>query len=273
MVKITSKENNLLVKNAKNFTLIFSAATDYNLDIMNYDRRINPSETASSHLENALKVSYSQAKKEHILEHAAVYNRVKFKISDVKTDTIPTNKRLKQVASGSEDKYLSQVLFQYGRYLLMNSSGFKAKLPANLQGIWNKDMWAAWDCDYHLNINLQMNYWAADLCNLSETYDPLSNFMVKLADKGKVTANKFIGSKGWMAHHATNVFGRTTPNGSTKPSQVNNGYSYPIAGTWMALNLWRHYEFTADKAYLEDTAYPLLKGATRFYFRFSSRKR
>ena len=266
--KTTSKDNNLLVKGAKKITVILSAATDYNLDIMSYDRRINANEKTSLLLKKALKVSYEKARKEHIIEHAAVYNRVNLKISDIKKDSIPTNERLKKVASGIEDKYLSQVLFQYGRYLLMNSSGFKAKLPANLQGIWNKDMWAAWESDYHLNINLQMNYWAADLCNLSETYTPLSNFMVKLADKGKVTANKFIGSDGWTANHVTNVFGRTTPSGSNKASQVNNGYSFPIAGSWMALTIWRHYEFTADKTYLKETAYPLITGATRYILDF-----
>ena len=153
----------------------------------------------------------------------------------------------------------------------MNSSAFKAKLPANLQGIWNQDMWAAWESDYHLNINLQMNYWPAEVCNLSETLIPLSNFMVLLADSGKETAKKYIGSEGWMTHHATNIFGRTTPNGSTKSSQVNNGYAYSIAGSWMSMTLWRHYQFTKDESYLKETAYPLLKGAARFMLDFLSK--
>ncbi|MEC3908634.1 glycoside hydrolase family 95 protein [Tamlana sp. 2201CG12-4] len=264
----TTKGKNMLLSNTNEFTIILSAATDYNINLFNYDRSISPGQITNSAIQAAKKVPYKQAKEEHIHQHSSMYKRVQFKISDITKDTIPTNLRLQQVANGNNDNYLTQVFFQYGRYLLMNSSAFRAKLPANLQGIWNKDMWAAWESDYHLNINLQMNYWAADLCNLSETIDPLSDFMTMLADRGKETAKRYIGSEGWMAHHSTNIFGRTNPSGSTKSSQLNNGYSYPIAGSWMTLTLWRHYEFTNDKNYLEKTAYPLLKGASRFVLDF-----
>ena len=152
--------------------------------------------------------------------------------------------------------------------MLMNSSGGRAVLPANLQGIWNKDMWAAWEADYHLNINLQMNYWPADVCNLSDAFDPLSQYVYRLAEKGKTTSRKFIGSDGWMAHHCSNVFGRTTPSGSNKTSQVNNGYCFPLAGAWMSLSLWRHYQFNQDKDYLEQTVYPVIQGASQFILDF-----
>ncbi len=113
-----------------------------------------------------------------------------------------------------------------------------------------------------------MNYWPADICNLSETMDPLSDFMVLLADRGQETAKRFIGSEGWVAFHVTNIFGRTTPSGSTGESQVNNGYSFPLAGAWMSLTLWRHYEFNQDETYLKETAYPVIKGAARFILDF-----
>jgi alpha-L-fucosidase 2 len=129
-------------------------------------------------------------------------------------------------------------------------------------------MWAPWESDFHLNINLQMNYWPADLTNLSESFVPLSNFMEKLAKKGETTAEKFIGSSGWMAHHVSNPFGRTTPSGSTKNSQVTNGYSNPLAGAWMSLSLWRHFEFTQDQEYLKQKAYPVLAGAAQFILDF-----
>jgi alpha-L-fucosidase 2 len=151
---------------------------------------------------------------------------------------------------------------------LITSSAGKAVLPANLQGKWSHDEWPAWEADYHLNINLQMNYWPADLCNLPETMEPLTNFMVLLAERGEETAQKFIGSEGWMTGHCTNIFGRTTPSGSRAASQVNNGYCAPLSGAWMSYTLWRHYEFSQDKAYLEQQAYPTLKGAARFILDF-----
>ncbi|HKK61577.1 MAG TPA: glycoside hydrolase N-terminal domain-containing protein, partial [Bacteroidales bacterium] len=268
--KLNSNGNQLLVKDADEFTVIVSAATDYNPEIMNFDRNLDAKENAQSILNTALAESYDNIKKDHITSHSEIYNRVDFQISNISDDDIPTDERINRLKEnkGVQDNYLTQVFFQYGRYLLMGSSGGQAALPANLQGIWNKDMWAAWEADYHLNINLQMNYWPADVCNLSDAFDPLSDYVYRLAGKGKTTANKFIGSEGWMAHHATNIFGRTTPSGSTKSSQVNNGYVFPLAGAWMSLSLWRHYEFTKNKEYLEKTVHPVIKGASQFIIDF-----
>lgn len=268
--ELNSGGNQLLVKDADEFTVIVSAATDYNPEIMNFDRNIDAKENAQSILNTALAESYDNIKKEHIESHSEIYNRVDFQISNITDDDIPTDERINRLKANEEtqDNYLTQVFFQYGRYLLMGSSGGQAALPANLQGVWNREMWAAWEADYHLNINLQMNYWPADVCNLSNTYKPLSDYIYRLAEKGKTTANKFIGSEGWMAHHATNIFGRTTPSGSNKASQVNNGYSFPLAGAWMSLSLWRHYEFTKNNEYLEKTVYPVIKGASQFILDF-----
>ncbi|NQU51439.1 MAG: glycoside hydrolase family 95 protein, partial [Bacteroidetes bacterium] len=266
--EISSKDNSITVLQSNAFTVVVSAATDYNLEKLNFDRTIDAQKNAEDILENALDISYNEAKKEHVQTHSSIYNRVKLDISGMTNDTIPTDKRMKAQKEGANDPYLAQLIFQYGRYLLMGSSGGNAMLPANLQGIWNQDQWAAWESDFHLNINLQMNYWPADVCNLSETFDPLSNYMLKLAKNGETTAEKFLGSDGWMAHHVTNPFGRTTPSGSNLNSQVTNGYCFPLAGAWMSLSLWRHYTFTNDIKYLQETAYPVVKGAALFVLDF-----
>jgi len=267
---ISAGDSQLLVKDAEEFTVIVSAATDYNLHLMNFDRNIDAKNNAYSILNKGLSESYDKIKSEHIKSHSEIYNRVDFCITDIKKDTIPTDERIKRLKENKDanDNYLTQVLFQYGRYLLMGSSGGQSVLPATLQGIWNKDIWAAWESDYHLNINLQMNYWPADVCNLSETFQPLSDYIYLLSQKGKTTANKFIGSEGWMAHHTSTPFGRTAPSGSSQKSQVTNGYSFPLAGAWTSLSLWRHYEFTQDKEYLGKTVYPVIKGAAQFVLDF-----
>lgn len=266
--EVNCEADYISVTNSSEFTMVLSAATDYNLSLLNFDRSISPQKTSEQILERALAANYKEVKRKHIEKHKSVFNRVELQLTQDVKDNIPTDKRLENLRNGQDDPYLAELVFQYGRYMLMASSGGNAKLPANLQGIWNKDMWAAWESDYHININLQMNYWPADICNLSETFDPLDAYMVKLAEAGKITARKYIGSKGWMAHHATNVFGRTTPNGSTPDSQVNNGYCFPLAGAWMSLSLWRHYEFTQDKEYLQNTVYPIIQGATQFILDF-----
>jgi alpha-L-fucosidase 2 len=176
----------------------------------------------------------------------------------------PTDKQLKAVQAGGVNPGLTALYFQYGRYLLMSSSRRPGRLPANLQGIWNDRMWAPWEADYHLNINLQMNYWPADLCNLSETTESLFDWLEQLAAKGELSAEKLFGADGWVAYTTTNPFGRTTPGGSNKSSQFMNGICDPLAGAWMAMTLWRHFEFTCDKDFLREQAYPILKGSAEF---------
>jgi alpha-L-fucosidase 2 len=268
--ELLAEKDRLLVMGAGSFTVVVSAATDYNPAKMNFDRSIDAGQRSYAILAKALDEPYRKIKKDHIESHSEVYNRVDFSISDIEVDDVPTDVRIERLKQDwdSRDNYLTQVFFQYGRYLLMSSSGGRAALPANLQGIWNRDMWAAWEADYHLNINLQMNYWPADVCNLTEAFDPLSNYVYRLAEKGQVTARNFIGSEGWMAHHCSTVFGRTTPSGSNKTSQVNNGYCFPLAGAWMSLSLWRHYQFIQDEQYLEQRVYPVIRGASRFILDF-----
>jgi alpha-L-fucosidase 2 len=140
----------------------------------------------------------------------------------------------------------------------MGSSRYPAQLPANLQGIWNKDINAPWNSDYHTNINLQMNYWPAEVCNLTETAEPLIRFMEKITGPGSVTARDTYGAKGWTLHHTTDVFGKT--------AVLDGVYwgMFPLGGAWMTLPLWEHYEFTNDTAYLREHAYPVMKGSAEF---------
>ncbi len=268
--ELKSSGNKLIITNSNEFTIMITAATDYNLDIMSFDREIDPLSICRQTMKNVSGLDYETVKAEHIASHSAIMNRVQFDITPNNVDTIPTNIRLANLKDNKEDKHLTELLFQYGRYLLLSSSGGNSVLPANLQGIWNKEMWAAWESDFHLNINLQMNYWPADICNLSETTRPLSLFMKNLSEKGKVTASKFLETDGWTAHHCTNAFGRTTAGGSNKSSQVNNGYCFPLGGAWMSLSLWQHYEFVQDKTYLKDIVYPVVSGAARFILDFLS---
>lgn len=261
-------DTSLVLNGTTSFTLLMGAATNYDLQQLNFDDGIQSFKKAQKLVSEASKNTYRKLKADHIQAHSNVYDRVQLELVPMKQDTIPTDMRLKCLKEGHDDPYLAQLLFQYGRYLLMTSSGGKAVLPANLQGIWNKDMWAAWESDYHMNINLQMNYWPADVCNLSETVDPLSNYLKRLTVNGHETANKYIGSEGWMLHATSNVFGRTTPSGSNAFYQVSVGYSFPLAGAWMTQTLWRHYQFTRDEDYLRETVYPLLKGSARFIMDF-----
>jgi len=145
----------------------------------------------------------------------------------------------KRFRSGENDPGLIATYFQYGRYLLM---GFVAAAGstaiANLQGIWNKDYWAPWCSDYHVNINLQMNYWPAEVCNLTETVHPLIDFIERLTVPGGVTAREMYGAKGWTMHHTTDVFGKT--------AVIDGVYwgMFPLGGAWMTLPLWEHFQFT-----------------------------
>ncbi|MFO7974125.1 MAG: glycoside hydrolase family 95 protein [Candidatus Hydrogenedentota bacterium] len=254
----------LVIDRADEALILFTAATDYALDKMDFDRSIDPATKAADILDRAAAKSWEQLREDHVEEHRALFDRVSLDLGASGASNLPTDQRLAKVKDGAMDPALAALYFQYGRYLLMSSSRPPGRLPANLQGIWNDKMWAPWEADYHLNINLQMNYWPADLCNLSETVAPLANWLNELSKRGRETAQRLYGADGWVAFLSTNPFGRTTPAGSNKQSQFMNSVLDPLPGAWMAMTLWRHYEFTQDRAFLKNEAYPVLKGAARF---------
>jgi len=257
--KLTHDSNSLTYREGTELVMFFNAATDYNVDSLNFDRTIDPRSKCTDPISTASWKSFERLKKSHIEEHSALFNRVSLSIGDSnKADSIPTDERLRMFQAGGEDPGLIELYFQYGRYLLMGSSRGTAQLPANLQGIWNKDYLAPWCSDYHVNINLQMNYWPAEVCNLTETVSPLTNFMKALTVPGTVTASEMYGAKGWTMHHTTDVFGKT--------AVIDGVYwgMFPLGGAWMTLPLWEHFEFTCDTAYLREKAYPVMKGAADF---------
>ncbi|MHC4249012.1 MAG: glycoside hydrolase family 95 protein, partial [Planctomycetota bacterium] len=261
---VRAEADRLLFEGADEVVALFTAATDFNLDMMNFDRAIDPGRSADEILSRASAKSWDDLLAAHVAEHGSMYGRVSLDLGASPRADLPTDERLNAVRKGSGDPGLEALYFQFGRYLLMGSSRRPGRVPANLQGIWSDRMWAPWEADFHLNINLQMNYWPADLCNLSETMESLSGWFARVAEKGRVSARKLYGARGWVAFTCTNLFGRTTPGGSTKSSQFQNGVLDPLAGAWMAMTLWRHYEFTRDEEFLGRRAYPVLKGAAEF---------
>lgn len=254
----------LSIEGADEVLLLFTAATDYNVAQLNFDRSIDPSAEVAAIMERVGGKTWPEIKAGHLAEHRPIMNRVRLDLGGSERTKIPTDQRLLAMKQGQADPALIADFFQYGRYLLMSSSRRPGRLPANLQGIWNDKMWAPWESDYHLNINLQMNYWPADLTNLSETMDSLVDWFEPLTERGRESARILYGADGWLTYHATNVFGRVTGSGSGEGSQFNNGFLDPLAGAWMAMTLWRHYEFTQDEGFLAEKAYPILKGAAEF---------
>ena len=262
--RMQTEGEQLRIENADEVLLLFTAATDYNVHKLNFDRSIDPAAEVEAILQLAAGKSWPALKAEHLAEHRAIMDRVVLDLGGAERAQMPTDQRLLAMKAGQADPALIADFFQYGRYLLMSSSRRPGRLPANLQGIWNHRMWAPWEADYHLNINLQMNYWPADLTNLSETMDSLVDWFEPLTERGRESAHILYGADGWLVYHATNAFGRVTGSGSNKSSQFKNGFLDPLAGAWMAMTLWRHYEFTQDEAFLAEKAYPILKGAAEF---------
>ncbi len=195
---------------------------------------------------------------EMLAEHKAYFNKYMGRVSlDLKgddLDNIPTDERLK-----NPDKNLISTYFQFGRYLLVSSS--KGVLPANLQGIWCKDYLAPWESDYHININIQMNYWPAETTNLSEFAEPFFRYIESLSEWGKETAERTYGCKGWVAHTITN------PWGFTALGEHPSWGAFMCAGAWCCRHLWEHYLFTGDKEFIRKY-YPVIKSSAEFFMDF-----
>jgi alpha-L-fucosidase 2 len=258
--KLVNKEEGIACRDVNDVIIYLTAATNYDIDILNY----SPAVDATAECERILKgingLSFAQIKKAHIVNHSDMFDRVSLSFEKDTLTNIPTDQRLKRLKEGATDNGLVATFFQYGRYLLMGSSRQPGRLPANLQGVWNEHFNAPWNSDFHTNINLQMNYWPAEVCNLPETSLILARFMEKITEPGAVTAKKMYGASGWTLHHLTDVFGRTgVADGVWGVS--------PLAGPWMTFPIYRHFQFTRDTAYLE-SIYPILKGSAEFVLDF-----
>lgn len=248
-------------KGVEALTILLAAATDYDPDRLDMDLARDPAGTCEAVLARARRFTSRELKARHVAEHAGLYDRVSIDLDGGEGSGLPTDERLARVKAGGEDAGLAALYFQYGRYLLMGSSRRPAVLPANLQGIWNQEFEAPWNSDFHTNINLQMNYWPAEVANLPETVAPLADFVRRLTVPGTVTARKTYGTRGWTLHHLTDPFGRTgVADGVWGVS--------PMAGPWMTFPLWDHYEFSGDEGFLRDVAYPVMKGSAEFVAEF-----
>ena len=254
--------NSIMVQGADEAVILVAMATDYNLSRLDFDHSIDPAKRCASQIEAAENKGYAGLLSDAVQEHSSIMGRVSLVLGDPTMDNIPTDERLQRMRDGGSDPALVALYFQFGRYLLAGSSWRPGVLPANLQGIWCKDMKAPWNSDFHTNINIQMNYWPAEVCNLSEAVLTFSDWINAIRVPGRVTASKTFGAKGWTVNHVSDPFGHTSITAS-----VGFG-TYPIGGPWLTLHLWEHYRFTGDKEYLENEAYPAMKEAAEFLLSF-----
>jgi len=263
---VTAEKTALIVKNASELTLVLTAATDYHPEKLNFDRSIDPEFRCEGILKKTKPLNYKKLKARHEKEHKSLFNRVSFGLEGPDRSGVPTDERLRSLQNGANDPQLVALYFQFGRYLLMSCSRYPGVLPANLQGLWCKDIEAPWNSDYHTNINLQMNYWPAEVCNLSETAKPLIRFITRLQEHGSISCREIYGARGWTLHHVTDVFGRTGLVGNIRWG------TFPMAGPWMTLPLYEHYAFSGDLEYLKCEAYPVMKKSARFVLDFLIRE-
>lgn len=254
--QVTVSDDEIRVEGADAVILYISAATNF----VNYkDVSGNAHKRATAYLNNAHKKPYEQAYKEHIAYYQEQFNRVKLDLGTSEEAKQETHLRVKHFNEG-KDISLATLLFQYGRYLLISSSQPGGQ-PANLQGIWNNSLLAPWDGKYTVNINLEMNYWPAEITNLSETHLPLMQMLKELSESGKETARTMYGCDGWVLHHNTDIWRCT--------GMVDKAFwgMWPNGGAWLCQHLWQHFLYTGDEAFLKE-AYPILKGASDFFLHF-----
>ncbi|MCC5930194.1 MAG: glycoside hydrolase family 95 protein [Cyclobacteriaceae bacterium] len=255
-------DKSIRVKDAQNLMILITGASDYDAENLTFNREVNPLGRCHAIIENAADKTYTLLKSSHIDDHYAFMGRTELVIGNEDHEHLTTVQRLENVKSGLNDDGLISLFFQYGRYLLLGSSRAPGQLPANLQGIWNHHMTAPWNSDYHANINLQMNYWHAEVANLSETLEPLYHFVRRNAVPGRVTAREMYGTSGWTFHHVLDIYGRTGLHDGIQWG------TFPMGGPWMTFPVWRHFEFGQDKTYLKNIAWPMLKGSAEFVLDF-----
>jgi alpha-L-fucosidase 2 len=206
--------------------------------------------------------SYEALRAAHVADYQRLYGRASLDLGPAPHPDFPIDRRLAAVRAGEDDPHLCMLVYQFGRYLLISSSRHDSPLPAHLLGVWNDNVAAriGWTCDYHLDINTQMNYWIAELTGLSECHLPLFRWIQKrLVPSGRQTARRLHGLPGWVAYIVSNAWGYSAPGWSTYWG------IFPTAGVWVALHLWDHYAFTGERAFLAEQAYPVLKEAAEFF--------
>ena len=254
---VTAQGKKVTVKGADAVTLLIAGATNYQKW---HKVGGDPKALCRDCLNKAGKKDCVSLRESHVRDHQKLFRRVTLDLGRTDVSRLPTNERLEALKQGGKDPALVALYFQYGRYLLMGSSR-PGCLPANLQGLWNRHMKAPWNSDFHTNINLQMNYWPAEVCNLAECHEPLFDFMESLVDSGNRTAKLHYGAGGGVVHHLSDIWGFTTPADGVWGV-------WPMGAAWLCQHPYEHYLYSGDKKFLAERAYPLMKGAARFLLDF-----
>jgi alpha-L-fucosidase 2 len=265
--KIKYLDDGIHFNEASEVIIYVSAATSFNG--FNKDpQKAGKDELAIAHryLNQVISKKYRVLKNDHIKEYQSYFNRVNFTLSGINRDPIPTDERLRAYATGVTDNHLEALYFQFGRYLLI-SSNRPDGIATNLQGIWNELMRPPWSSNYTLNINVEMNYWPVEVCNLSELHKPFFRLVKAVARNGAFTAKKTFGIKGWCAGHNSDIWGHSDLVGNC--GEGHPVWSiWPMAGPWLCQHLWEHYLYTGNVDFLKNTAYPIMKGAAEFCSEF-----
>lgn len=245
----------LCAEEADSAIIYFTSMTDFKED--------DPEKWCIETIDNAMNNKYEDIRMSHINEYQSYFNRMELKLGDDDSELnkLYTDERLDRVKEGNEDLGLVSLYFQFGRYLLLSCSR-NCALPANLQGIWNKDMNPAWGSKFTININTEMNYWPAEVCNLSECHEPLFKHIERMREPGRKTAKKMYGCRGFAAHHNTDIWGDTAPQDVWIPAT-----QWPMGAAWLCLHLWQHYKFTLDKKFLMKS-YETIKESAEFFVDF-----
>lgn len=242
---------NIRVDGASEATIYFACETSYYHGYENYRM------ASTENCEKAAAKGFDDILEDHIKDYRSLFDRCSITLCDNGDSTLPTDKRLENI-NGAPDNKLAEMYFNYGRYLLISSSR-KGTLPANLQGIWNKDMWPAWGCKFTININTEMNYWCAESCDLSQLHEPLFDLIEKMRPQGRETARLMYGCKGFVCHHNTDLWGDCAPQDLWTP-----GTQWPMGAAWLCLHLWEHYRYTLDRNFLEEKYGTMLEAAEFF---------
>lgn len=259
---LSNTDSSLKISNATEVLLIVSAATSLNgIDKCPDSEGRDEAKLAQDDLQKAIKKSYQQLLTAHVSDYQKYFNRVSLSLNNSSAPALPINERLVNYQKGAPDYALEELFFQFGRYLLISSSR-QGGFPANLQGIWNPLIRPSWRSNYTTNINLQMNYWMALPTNLSEMNTNLVEHIKRMAENGTATAKNYYKMRGWAVHHNSDLWAQTNPvgEGNGDPKWAN----WSLGSPWLSQHLYEHYRFTADKKYLKDVAYPLMKTAAEF---------
>lgn len=247
---LVTTDSLLVVRNASEATILVGMATDY------FDKDRFETQTLTL-LDASAEKEYSVLRKEHVSAYQALFNRVELDLGVSGKETLPMDERLHAFQKDRNDPSLMALYFQFGRYLLISSTR-PGLLPPNLQGLWCSTIHTPWNGDYHLNINLQMNHWPAEVTNLSELHLPLTEWTMQQVASGEKTAQAFYNARGWVTHVIGNVWDFTAPGEHPSWGATNT------SAAWLCQHLYTHYLYTKDTTYLKEV-YPVLKGASLFF--------